>query len=228
MEHIKEMKKTSINILCVVIILILAGSVMTPAYYLTSSALSGFVAGWNEAASGNELPESVSRSSVSLYFDPTVEKVLMPDDTVTFDDGRRYPMTVTRASILIKENETPAWSKWTGIVCTFGMLVCAIFLVIAFLKFIININRGEVFVEKNVRLLRRFSILLLVISGFQLLGGIMDDIMISRLNLKLEGYSLSAYWLIPWGNVLLGFLALLIAQVWYRGIRIEEEQKLTI
>lgn len=99
---------------------------------------------------------------------------------------------------------------------------------IEFIKFIININKGYIFDNKNVKRLKRFSYYLISISVLKCVAGVIEDCLFSQLGLEMDGYSISSYWLLPWGTLLLGLLSLLMAQVWSRGIEMKEEQELTI
>nr|MDE7495456.1 DUF2975 domain-containing protein [Muribaculaceae bacterium] len=118
--------------------------------------------------------------------------------------------------------------QWISGICYFLSLVFCIFLVIEIVKFVVNINRGEVFVAKNVKRLRHISICFIAISLLIVISGVAQEYLLGSMNLTLSGYQLSAYWIIPWSNLLLGLLALLIAQVWSRGIALEEEQQFTV
>ena len=55
-----------------------------------------------------------------------------------------------------------------------------------------------------------------------------EDYMLSNLSLNLDGYTISSYWELPWDTMLLGLLALLMAQVWSYGLQLKEDQALTI
>ncbi len=55
-----------------------------------------------------------------------------------------------------------------------------------------------------------------------------EDYMFSQLGFTIPGYQLSTFWTIPWGSLLMGLLAMLMAQIWSRGLEMKEEQELTI
>lgn len=221
------MKKTSINLLCILIIGILTASVIMPAYYIGASLGKGFKTGL-EIAEKQKSAEGIDFQTVEFYLEPEANMLINPQDSVTFDDGRTYPMIVQHASVVVDSESVPRWPQWTWLVCYVLTLVICILLIVEFIKFVININKGEVFVTRNVTLLRRFALYLIVIASLNVVSGISQEILLSTLNLRLEGYAIGAYWMIPWSNLLLGLLALLIAQVWSRGIALEEEQQLTV
>lgn len=220
------MKKTSINLLCILIICILSGSVLFPAYYLGTTISEGFRAGWEMADRGDN--REINFQSVEVYFQPTPECVIAPSDSIVSNDGVRYPMVVRQASVLTPTTSSTSVSLWiTGISYVFSLVCCLLF-IIEFVKFIMNINRGEVFVSINVKRLRRFSLYLMIMALLNIISGISQELLLSSLSISLEGYAVSAYWTIPWSNLLLALLALLIAQIWSRGIALEEEQQLTV
>ncbi len=220
------MKRTSINLLCILIIGILSVSVLLPAYYLGASFTEGFRMGY-EMADDRNVP-SVEMQALEVYFEPSAEMMLFPKDTITFDDGRRIPVVVKRASILADKERIPTTPIWLSGGCYVLSLVCLVLLVIKFVKFIININKGKIFVQANVKLLRAVSFYLIAISVLNLVTGLAGEYMVSALGLSLEGYAVSAYWTLPWSNLLIGLLALLVAQIWSRGISLEEEVRLTV
>ncbi|MBD5203247.1 MAG: DUF2975 domain-containing protein [Bacteroidales bacterium] len=220
------MKRISINILCILIIGILSISVLLPGYYLGSSFAEGMRMGYRMADSRENA--DVNINPVEVYFEPSSELIVFPKDTITFDDGRRVPVIVKQATILEEDRDVSAMPAWVSGICTLLSLVCLVLLIVEFVKFIININRGQIFVDANVRRLRRFGLYLLCIAFLGIVSGLAQESLVNSLELTLDGYRVSAYWSLPFSNILIGLLALLIAQVWSRGIMLEEELRLTV
>lgn len=220
------MKKTSINLLCILIICILSVSVLLPAYYLGARFTEGFVMGYEMAGTEAEVKTEVS--ALDVYFEPSSELVIFPKDSITFDDGRRLPVVVKQASVIVDRKCLSSAPIWISGGCTVLSLVCFVLLLVEFVKFIVNINRGQIFVEANVKRLRRFSYCLITIALLGIISGVSQESLVSSMGLTLEGYKVSAYWVLPLGNLLFGLLALLVAQVWSQGIMLEEELRLTV
>lgn len=202
-------------------------SVLLPAFYIGASFTEGFCKGLEMADKESSMAQ-IGQQTVDIYFVPSTEQMLAPTDSISFDDGRKFPMVVKQAAIVTDSTAGSSAVQWISGISYFLSLVFCVFLVIEIVKFVVNINRGEVFVAKNVKRLRHISICFIAISLLIVISGVAQEYLLGSMNLTLSGYQLSAYWIIPWSNLLLGLLALLIAQVWSRGIALEEEQQFTV
>ena len=99
--------------------------------------------------------------------------------------------------------------------------------VLQFIKFIRNINRSDIFCWANVKLLRKLGTSLLITFATTLTSTYMHTWQLSQV-LKIPGYSYN--WLNPFSHssLLLGVLAFVIAEVFAIGLKMKEEQDLTI
>lgn len=221
------MKRTSINILCILILVALSGSVLLPVFYMGYSFGMGFARGWQDTP---DVSQSVAqpRDNFDLAFNPDIELVLAPKDSVRMADGNVYPAIIERASVLIPADPATGVSSWVSATLSILTIVIGIAVLYTFIRFVVNINKGHVFEDSNVRLLRWVGSLLLVCGGTQIAEGIVNDYRLSQTGIALDGYSISTYWAIPWGTIIFGLLSLLMAQVWARGIAMKREQELTI
>lgn len=220
------MKKTSINILCILIIGILSVSVLLPAYYIGADFTDGVRASLELSSKNPEIDDF--SHPIDVNFESSSDLMLQPRDTITFDDGRSLPVIVRRAYVLVEDSKLPHTPVYIGEIAFLLSLVCLVLLIIQFVKFIVNINRGKIFVEDNIKRLRRVSYYLIGISLLNVIAGLSHEYLVHSTGLTLEGYSISAFWALPFSNLLLGLLALLVAQVWSRGIELEEEVKFTV
>lgn len=231
----KTVKKTSINILCILIILLITGSVVTPMLYLGEVFFAGFQEGYTQktALDNGEISETdiYNPSEVDLvdmYFKPDLSKLIHSTDSITFNNGKTYEMIHMRGTVIIPAENQGTNYSWIVNILYIICLVLYMLLLIQFIRFIVNINRGNIFDNKNVTRLRRFALYLISISVIKCINGLIEDNMLSTMHLHLDGYSLSTYWEMPWDTMLLGLLALLMAQVWSYGLQLKEEQSLTI
>ncbi len=219
------MKKISINTLCIILIAILATNVLSVCW----ASADAFMAGWNSGLN----PEEESQIEVTTPFKMKVIREgrsrFAPTDTIYLEDGRVYPAMVDRATVLLPSHDVPLAAEIVNAVTVLASFVLLILLIIQFVKFILNINREQIFESKNVRHLRRFGIYLLAIACLQCFTGLYNDYILARLNLTdSTGLALADAWTIPWSDFLIGCLALLMAQIWARGIKMRELQDLTI
>ena len=229
------MKKTSINILCILIILLITGSILTPVLYFSKFFYAGFKSGIEQTddtdngAAGDDNTYDPSEFNIAdIYFEPDISTIISSNDSLVFENGEQYQTIISRATLMIPKDDWMSSYSWVVDVLYLACLVLYVQLLIQFIRFIININRGNIFVMKNVTRLRRFAWYLISISVLKCIAGTIEDYTLSALNLKITGYTMSAYWEMPWGTMLLGLLALLMAQIWSLGMQMKEEQELTI
>lgn len=218
-----------INLLCALIIVILTGSIAMNLFVGIESFVYGFQAGYkaaDEGLDGDKNPVNVTIFDVA--FNPDTSRIYSTTDSITFQDGNRYPLVMTRGMITVPDKRVDPASSIVRLIVNLASIALFIALIVELIKFVIVINKGRYFEIKNLRRLQRFGVYLLVLAFLECVGGICDDIIFSTLNLKLDGYLLSTYWSIPWGNALMGLLALMLAQIWKKGIYLKEEQELTI
>lgn len=215
----------SINLLCILIIVILIFSVAGPVWYFGKS----FLAGFNDSFS-DEATTSVIDNSFPLNVTISQDKVfnLAPTDTLQTTDGSVYPMSVVSGIVYVPEKSGSFPLFIISVLVLLTDIVLVIVLLCYFAKFIVNINKGIIFSPSNIRLLNRFGWLLLVICALQITNGIINEYIVSTFDFKTSWHTLSANWSFPAGNLLLGLLALLMSKTWQRGMDLEQEQSLTI
>ena len=219
------MKKISINTLCIIIIAILATNVLTVCW----DSADAFMAGWNSGMTAEEDSHIEFSTPFRMKVIREGSSRFSPTDTIYLDDGRVYAAMVDRATVLLPSHDVPLAAEVVNAIAILASFVLLILLIIQFVKFIININRGQIFEFKNIRHLRRFGIYLLAIAFLQCFVGLYNDYILSRLNLTDDtGLALADAWTMPWSDFLFGCLALLMAQIWTRGLKMRELQDLTI
>lgn len=221
------MKKLSINFLCVLIIVVLAASLLYPVYKLGYSFGAGFRAGLEQAATNGKKADI---SNVDVYFEPDAERFLYPKDSLEFADGSKLPVTYTRGTVYVDADKSNSLgtTAFIDLLCLVGQGVFFILMLVQFVKFVINLNKGRIFVADNVRRLRKIALWLILMSVFGFACVIADEVAVSNLGLELPHYRLSSYTAMPWDVLIIGLVALLMAQAWSRGIQLREDQELTI
>lgn len=224
------MKKTTIYLLSIIIIAVVAASVLGPAYQMVKFGASGFEAGFEAGVKADNTDADFPEigEPVNVKFTPEVSTLMNPRDSIIFDNGSKLPLVIDQVAVILPAERIPSWYTFTTIICYPLQIVLLALLIWRFIKFIINISREKIFVRQNVKLLRQFSFLLLTIALLEILGNIANGCLFNSFHFEMEGYELSAFSTIPWGNLLLGLIGLLMAQVWSRGIEIREEHELTI
>ncbi len=214
------MNKLLINTLSIILAIILAVYTVLPIVLI-----------------GGGLPSISSQSADSSILNSTPVQVLLtkdnnkfsPDSRLELQDGSSYPMFTESATILVPDSKFPNHTLG-GVDIAIGALtlIVFIFLLIYLGKFIISINKGRIFVRENSKRLNSISICLLIMAFLSVISGIVTYTMFSSLNIKGATLDVSPNWEIPWTNLLLGFITMLIAQTWKRGIMLREDQEMTI
>ena len=222
------MNQTRINILCILIICIMAASMILPIYFIGMSFGSGFSKGFAMGSDDAEVELYSNHTPVDLSFSVAPSEYGVMPDTLVTDDGQRLPMMLDRATVLIPDSTRSDALEWMIIGCYAAGVILFVCFVVAFVKFIININKGRIFVRKNIGLLRRIAWYLISVALLRCAGGIADDTMLSNMPVKLGAYEVTTYWTLPWSVLIIGLISLLMAEIWARGLQMREEQELTI
>lgn len=224
------MNKVAINLLCILILTVLGATIIIPGGGLGYYFLIGFEKGLNSEESVSEQTENPFENiSVEAVPSSLIDTPRALHDSIRFDDGRIYPVTFSSMKIHTGEKEPlPLQLHLVSGLAAVAIIVIYILMAVKFVKFVIHINKGEIFSNRNIRLLTWIGIFLLAIALLQTLIGVLDDISLSSLNLSLEGNTLTAHWGIPFSDFILGLMGLLMANIWRRGLQLKEEQELTI
>lgn len=215
--------------------MILAGSILTPAFDICATFFAGFADGLRQVEmmeQGKLKPEDaldvMATSPLDISFNPEISNIYFGSDSITFSNGEKYPIILNRAIVVVPAEKNDSPLSWLAVAIYISCSVLFVLLMIEFIKFIININRGEIFSDSNVVRLKRFAWYLISIALLNIAAGVIEDYIVAGMGLKLDGYYPTAYWMIPWANLLLGLVALLMSQIWSRGLEMKEEQELTI
>ncbi len=218
------MKKTAIYLLSLIVIGIVCFSVLLPAVRIISSGIEGFSAGFEAGQNGEEL----KGLPIHVDFEPTTSTLIQPKDSIVFENGKKLPIVIEKVSVMLPTEKVSSVWFWVSTITYPLEIILLIPLIWKFLRFIINISKEKIFDRSNVRLLRQFSKILIIIALLEIISGVCNEIFFNTLSFSLQGYELNPFWTFPWSNLLLGCLGMLMAEIWARGLEIEEEQKLTI
>ncbi len=220
------MKKTSIYLLSIIVLAVLALSVILPSRRLVQLGVETFSMGFSKGLAGE--PDPVEGSPIEISFVPSASTMIQPNDSIQFQDGRQLPFIIDNVIVMIPDEDAPDWTRWVVWCLTpFKMFfICVILWKL--IRFIINVSKARIFVSQNVTYLRQISFSLIAIAVIQIIAGSMQDFIFHQLHFTWPGYLLEAQWNFPWNNLLLGSIGLLFAQVWSYGLQIKQDQELTI
>ena len=99
--------------------------------------------------------------------------------------------------------------------------------VVLFIRLIVSINKSDIFNWKNVRRLRRLGVLLIIGFVCTFLLAFLSFHNVEKV-FSVTGYSLSMADMVHITSLVLGISALIVAEVFAIGLKMKEEQDLTI
>lgn len=98
---------------------------------------------------------------------------------------------------------------------------------IYFIRLIRNINRSQIFEWANVRNLKRLGIAFIVLFAVNAIFGFLNYHSILQ-QVKIQGYEIDWSSALQTSNLVIGLASLLVAEIFAIGLRLKEEQELTI
>lgn len=231
--------KRRLNLLCAIVLLVMGWSVAETGYYLVIGAHMGIQAGWNyakaEAEGGKAGQTSMKELEKlrNLTYISTLPGLLQGDGNKLLQDSvynartRRYvPAAYSSLLVSVETRQSKASAVTSGVL---GLLVfvTTVWALVLFIKLIVRINRSDIFNWRNVRRLRRLGLLLLLAFGCTLLQEWLK-LQAVRQVLEMPGYELTLSDTVKGSTLLLGLCALIVAEVFAIGLKMKEEQELTI
>ena len=227
--------KKRLNLLCAIVLLVLGWSVIETGYYMIRGAGEGFRQGWNyaeaeakEKETGEPIPESLREMQHTQYVTllPPIlgdrEGGLLPDSVYNERTQRYIPAAYSTLCVSVESG-----SPWTRSLLGILILVANIWALVLFIRLVVSINRSYIFTWRNVRRLRRLGVLLVVAFACSWLSGWIE-LQAVRQALAIPHYELTMTDAVDRISLLLGLCALIVGEVFAIGLRMKEEQDLTI
>lgn len=220
--------KKRINTICVIILLLVACNVFSAFYRIGYSFGRGFSTGLTvENAEGSPLGDTNIALPVIVLPNVGIDEEMVSE--VPAADGSQVPVIWHSGIFFLKTSGNwPLAIALTTALCYMAIIVFAIRMLVLFIKFIVNINRGAIYDRKNVSRLDRIGIDLLIIALLAILTGLMQEIEIAYIAPMLKDYVIKSEWSMPWLTLTLAFVSRLVSQIMKKAIILHEEQSLTI
>lgn len=220
--------KKRLNILCVVVILVLCYSVVKTGYYFSLGFMAGLDAVSEDSAGNRMAQEAMNLKLVKL--DPssflTSEGRLLPDSVYNEKSQTYVPAAYSELAVSL-DTCPPRWSAVLHSLIPFVELCMYIWTFVLFLRLIVSINQSDIFNWRNVRRLRFMGGALVLAFGCSLLVAYID-VLAMKAVFSLKGYSFNLACMIEITTLVLGLCSLIVAEVFAIGLRMKEEQELTI
>jgi len=228
--------KKRLNILCLLVVLVLGYSVFESAYQvglgMTQGMKMGFEEGYEAGRKGEKLDMNKKMNSMANVMNVKVVG-LLPDVYHLFNDsvlnektGEYVPAMYTQ--MLVSVDSKPSIGQiltltLSSIMNLFAVLVA----VVIFVFLIVSINKSDIFNWKNVYRLRWLGGVLIFSFICTAIPTLMTSYLLSGV-FSVKGYSLHLADLVSITNLVLGLSALIVGEVFAIGLRMKEEQELTI
>ena len=192
--------KRRLNILCLLVFLVFCYSV----FNMGRDFGHGFSEGMKISHSGNQSVEQAINFRIAT---------LMPKDFSSFKDSVYNEKT---------GSYVPVAQVISGLLAVFAIIASTVL----FIQLIVAINKSDIFNWKNVRRLRWLGVALLLNFISEAVPALMNDYELSSV-FSLSGYSMETS-IDSVMLVILGLVSLIVGEVFAIGLKMKEEQDLTI
>ena len=214
--------KTKLNLFCVCVLIALLLSTSTTVSIMFHSFTSAFKAGYESVEKGKDIHISDYKMICTLPTD-LLEKTGSVTNVRTGEQASIIPI-ISMVEAPTKENDTfHALNR----IASFISVIAGIFCLLQFFYLIRNINRGDIFSWKNVKFLRKLGWALILLFICTLATIVIGNYEASQV-LQLNGCEFSYTFAFSDATLILGFISLLVAEVFAIGLKMKEEQDLTI
>ena len=230
--------KRRLNILCLIVLLLMGWSVLETAYYMAVGATTGFKAGWEYAKQQKENPQATKTPEMEtigqlqymehVHLSPkTFDMEHWLADSVYNARTQQYvPAMYAELMVSVPRIESTAMQIANTLLGLLKLAV-SIWAIVLFIKWVVAVNRSDIFTWHNVRRLRLMGVLMLVSCAATWLVEYLTVHSVEQV-FTLPGYELSLAGTVPLSVLLLGLCSLIVAEVFAIGLRMKEEQDLTI
>lgn len=215
--------KKRLNLICLGIVL----AVLVSMSFLFSTFYYGFKAGidaYEQGAAG------VEKLDVTYKMIGTMPTDVITSETATAineKDGSTVSILPFISMIGIPNEKADATDSIFLSLLDWMVMICCIYAIVQFVKMIRNIHRNIIFDWANVKRLRRLGFSLILCFCCSLVTFAINNHLVSQvISLKDCDFSIAFQFSDP--TLLIGFTSLLFAEIFAIGLRLKEENDLTI
>ena len=213
--------KKRLNVLCVLVFVIIGIGLMPFVYWMAVGMKAGYesspervtdIDAVMNAETVRLMPVGISHlEHGTIRNDVTGEQVALWPQNIAVSAGVDYP----------------GWYNVVNTLATVLGVAAVIVVVVLFLKLILRVNRGYVFEWRNVRLLRWLGGIQLAASIVVTLLQIYGASVVSG-QFRVSGYVTDYFSYVSVLELSIGMVALIAAEIFAIGLKMKEEQELTI
>ena len=216
--------KRRLNLLCLLVMLVLSYSVFSTLYDFGRGVSAGL-----------KMAKNIKADKAAKNDNPALHLKLAaftPDNFTCFTDSvynektsSYVPAMYSQLIVSVKTNPSMCTMLISGILSLLEFISIALS-VVFFIRIIISINKSDIFNWKNVRRLRWLGVALLLNFISEAVPALMNDYELSSV-FSLSGYSMETS-IDSVMLVILGLVSLIVGEVFAIGLKMKEEQDLTI
>lgn len=227
--------KKKLNLLCIIVMLVLSYPLLETCYYFYAGLKAGVEAGYGACSDVTEeerivrmmeaqkaahiCPVSVMPSDLSF-------NGLLQDSVFNARTGEYVSACHTGLMVSVDTKNGLLQSCISFLLSLVTLSMC-IWAIVLFVKLILAINKYDIFSWKNVRRLRRLGLALVICFGSEVLTVYLSYRSLARV-FALEGYDFCLTDNIRITTLVLGLCALIAGEIFAIGLKMKEEQELTI
>lgn len=150
-------------------------------------------------------------------------------NAITITDSatnKSYKAWPTQINLPIEDSSGTAGSI-LSVIIGIAIMVAGIITLVSFIRFVLNINRNNIFTRKNTKYLKRIG-WCMVIIGLLATIKYCNDVYAATQTFSLTGYTIGYSDAVYTGTILFGLFSLVMAESFSIGLKMKEEQELTI
>lgn len=221
--------KRRLNILCVIVVLVLSYSVFETGYYFVVGVKAGVEAGVEAKTSVERQKELMNMKYISLL----PKNLSMAGngefflDSIYNEKSAGYVPATYSSMMVSVDTKSTVWSQMTYSLLNLAHIGICVWAIILFIRLVISINKSDIFKWKNVRRLRLLGLALIVSFCTALLPAYLTLNSVEQV-FSVRGYDLNLSDMVNTTTLVLGLSTLIVAEVFAIGLKMKEEQDLTI
>lgn len=220
--------KTKLNILCILIFVAIGASIVETAYGHLGEFLRGVRDGM-EMSLGMAVPEASSEEEKQLFFialEPTNYEVCT-DSVYNVKTGEWMSAQLNNIVVDVDESSSPWWRLAILMVGVMIVTAAVMLQIIVFCQLIYTINKSIIFEWQNVFKLRLIGWAMLAYFLTNALCTYVDYVATTSI-IDIPNYKIITDGMWDFYQLILGLGILLVAEIFAVGLRLREEQELTI
>jgi hypothetical protein len=205
--------------------LVLSYSVLEGLYYFGIGFKAGVELGTDAEMTLAKKKELMNMETIHLL-PKNMSGVFFQDSIFNEKSGKYVP--VSYGEMTVSVNSKPSIvGKVLSLLADIVYLIMVVWALVIFVLFIVSINKSDIFNWKNVHRLSRLGVLLIISFGCSLFKAFLTVYDVEKV-FSLTNYSLCLTDMVSTTLLVVGLASLIIAQVFAIGLKMKEEQDLTI